>query len=106
MKKKTVSQLTEFDVHAFTNIVQETVTKSERRLEKGLKSYIDEKLEKQSQQLIKQMDKKTDKLKKYIDDQTKDLAIIISDNNTVIDKIYARRDEFKKHTSNIRAHQS
>lgn len=106
MKKVAVSKLTNFDVHAFTNIVQETVTQSEQRL----KSYIDQKLEKQSTTVVHKMDKKneeqTKELKEYVNEQIKDLATIISDNNTILDKIYVRKEEFKKHTLDIRAHQS
>jgi len=136
MKRQPVSKLTEFDVHAFTNIVKETVLDSESRVKNELKSYIDKKLEEQSgkfdkkleeqsrslthlidkkndeqtKKLTQLMDKKNDKqtkeLKKYTDEQTKDLATIILDNNTVIDKIYVNRKELSKHISNPRAHQS
>lgn len=143
MKKKTVSQLTEFDVHAFTHVVEETVTKSEQRL----KSYIDQrlkeqsvgvdqKLEKQSRELDKNFKKQNkefdQKLKKQSDmligkideknreqtveliqlmdsknrEQTDEICGVIRDVIDVNDALYVTKEEFKKHTSTIHAHQS
>ena len=48
MKKKLASQLSAYDVHAFTDIVRETVLDSEKRVKNELKSYIDQKLEETS----------------------------------------------------------
>jgi len=147
MKKKLASQLSAYDVHAFTDIVRETVLDSEKRVKNELKSYIDQKLEETSgkfdqkleetsgkfdqkleetsgkfdqkleetsKALLNQIEVKnqeqTQELVKLMDlknrEQTDEIVEVIQSMQTVNDKLYVTKEEFKKHTSNIRAHQS
>lgn len=124
MKKKSASQLTTYDVHAFTDIVRETVLDSEKRVKNELKSYIDQKLEKQtgkfdqklekqSKTLLHQMDAKnreqTEELVNLMDkknrEQTDEICEVIKNVADSSDHAYVTKDEFNKHTSSIRAHQ-
>ena len=134
MKNKLASNLSEYDLHAFRDILREEITQSESRLENKLSTSLDRKLSaslerklstslekklssslerKLSTKLEKVLATKLDQHSKMLFEQmdiknrkqTDELSGIIRDLMDSTDRLYVSKEDFEKHSSDLHAHQ-